>query len=280
MGMYANLLIPSLLLPEILGFTLAYCQMPTLIEICFPNHRLPTHFFKQRDYRLSMQLPLLHHCIIDYLELFPQHKQTLWHRVQNGFWLYQFQMQRCRDQFKEFLDHPFAEKQADINKLPIKKSLSLKKHDTLNNRELYFHLVNVDLFPDILPLAKAKANKLLSACSWFNPLPFKHYDHDHFDAYLERIYQHEVATYQPLQGKPKISREAYIWGIEQIAPLILIDGCWLQNSLSLQNVHPEICDILFRIYCDEIGNGQLEKNHPYIFQQLLDSLSKKTPPTM
>jgi len=269
---------PRVRLPEILGFTLAYCQMPTLIEICFPNHHLPTHFFKQRDHRLNRQLPLLYHCIIDYLGLFPQQKQALWLRIQDGFWLHHFLIQRCRNQFKEFIDYPFTKKRANLSKLPITGSLSLKKYNKLNNREFYFHLVNVDLFPDVLPLAKTKANKLLSACSWFNPLPFKHYDHGRFDAYLEKVYQHEVATYQPLQGKPKTSRKAYIWGIEQIAPLILIDGCWLQNSLSLQNVHPEICDILFSIYCDEIGNGQLEKNHPYIFQQLLDSLSIKIPP--
>ncbi|NOR80958.1 MAG: hypothetical protein GQ529_09035, partial [Methyloprofundus sp.] len=29
---------PRVLLPEILGFTLAYCQMSTLIEVCFPKH--------------------------------------------------------------------------------------------------------------------------------------------------------------------------------------------------------------------------------------------------
>ncbi|GAW86723.1 hypothetical protein bplSymb_SCF03701P004 [Bathymodiolus platifrons methanotrophic gill symbiont] len=67
-------------------------------------------------------------------------------------------------------------------------------------------------------------------------------------------------------------------GLEQIAPMILIDGCWLQNSQVLQSINPGISDILFNIYCDEIGNGQLEKNHPYIFQQLLESLSIMLPP--
>ena len=268
---------PRVLLPEILGFTLAYCQMPPLIDICFPNHPFLSPFFKQQGQRLKMQLPLLHDCIIDYLGFFPQQKHILWQRIQKGFWLYHFQIQRCRDQFKGFLDHPFPKKHAGFDNLPTTNSLPEKKHLNLNNRELYFQLVNIDLFPDVLPAAKAKASKLLLACAWFNPLPFEHYNHKQFDAYLENIYQQEITAFQPLQGKPKTSKAAYIWGIEQIAPMILIDGCWLQNSLSLQNIHPEICEILFSIYCDEIGNGQLEQNHPYIFQQLLDSLTIKLP---
>ena len=268
---------PRVLLPEILGFTLAYCQMSTLIEICIPNHQLPSHFFKQQNHQLKLQLPLLRDFIIDYLELFPQQKQVLWQRIQKGFWLYQFQTQRCKDQFKELLDHPSLKKQPNFKKLITTKYLSTKKITKLSNKELYYQLVNLDLFPDVLPIAKAKTKRLLSVCAWFNPPPFKHYDHEQFDAYLENIYQQEVADYQPLQNKPKISKEAYVWGIEQISPMILIDGCWLQNSLILQTSHPEICEILFSIYCDEIGNGQLEQNHPYIFQQLLDSLSIKLP---
>jgi hypothetical protein len=59
--------------------------------------------------------------------------------------------------------------------------------------------------------------------------------------------------------------------------MILIDGCWIQNSLVLQHDYPEIAKILFEIYCDEIGNGHLEQNHPFIFRQLLKSLSIDLP---
>ena len=119
---------PRVLLPEILGFTLAYCQMPTLIEICFPNHQLPSHFFKQQNHQLKLQLPLLRDCIIDYLELFPQQKQVLWQRVQKGFWLYQFQTQRCKDQFKELLDHPSLKKTAKFQKTDNNKVFINKKN--------------------------------------------------------------------------------------------------------------------------------------------------------
>ena len=378
-------LFPRVLLAEILGFTLAYCQMPTLIDVCFPNHQLQSNYFKLRHKKMVKQIPALLQCIANYLTLFPRQKQQLWSRLQNGFWFYHQQMQCCRDKINDTLTNPLSTQQAvaqlfnkkamaaighhqkieldgvsldkwfsempansqaflhalkkseyvdrqkaedspilklfdfkgpmfgilnqhEYNLLknwlkdeaaetsqhqiehseqaektatPLPLSLPLqsaKKYGQLNNRELYYYLINADLFPDVLPPAKYKANKLLKLTRLFNRLPFKHYSHEQFDAYIENLYQHEIEAYQPLQGKPKFSKEAYVWGIEQIAPMILIDGCWIQNSLMLQNINPEICDILFSIYCDEIGNGKLEQNHPYIFQQLLDSLSIQLPP--
>jgi len=376
---------PRVLLAETLGFTLAYCQMSTLIDVCFPSHQLQSNYFKLRRKKLEQQVPVLLQCITNYLTLFPRQKQHLWLRIQNGFWLYHQQMQCCRNKINDALTNLLSPEQAvtqlfnkkamaaighhqkieldgislnkwfsempanspaflqalkksgyvdqqrpeespllslfdfkgpmfgilnqdecDILKSWLKdettetsqhhiepseqaetKAISLphsvasqsaKKYKHLNNRELYYYLINADLFPDVLPAAKHKANKLLKLTRLFSRLPFKNYSHEQFDAYIENLYQHEIKAYQPLQGKPKFSRAAYVWGIEQIAPMILIDGCWIQNSLMLQNVNPEICDILFSIYCDEIGNGRLEQNHPYIFQQLLNSLSIQLPP--
>lgn len=388
---------PRVFLPEILGFSLAYCQLPTLIEICFPKPQTSGVFFQQRQQQLEKQIPLLLKCITSYLQLFPQQTPVLWQRILKGFYLHQLQVQYAGEQFKETLtastdyqavisilqqkavaavghhqkihlqgislDKWFAGSpdntqeflqalvQSDyidkkniensrllklfnfggpmfgvldkseqdillswlkyelktvptsskcgvgtvfsrenigspsrlktaptvaINKLPLKQKIRNVK---LNNRDLYYYLLNIDLFPDVLPAAKSKVNKLLRACALLNPLPFRHYSHQQFDTYIENIYQREMAAYRPLQETPRISKEAYIWGFEQIAPLILIDGCWIQNSLALQQSTPEISDILFAIYGDEIGNGQLEQNHPYIFQQLLDSLSIHLPPT-
>ncbi len=268
---------PRVLLPEILGFTLAFCQMPTLIEVCFPEHQFSTHFFKQRHQILEKQLIPIAKCITEYLDLFPQQQQALWRRIQHGFWLYESQMQGCRDQFNQNLRQKSSPQQPVTQPFSPHQSVQIS-YAKLSTRKLYYYLINADLFPDVLAVARIKAGKLLRLSALFNPLPFKHYSHQQFDTFIENIYQTEVDTYQPLQGKPKISKAAYVWGIEQIAPMILIDGCWLQNSLSLQNVSPEISDILFSIYGDEIGKGQLQKNHCYIFQQLLESLSISVPP--
>ncbi len=378
---------PRVLLPEMLGFTLAFCQMPSLIEVCFPDQHTTHHFYQQRQHQLEANIAPLQQCITAYLDLFPQQTQVLWQRIQQGFWLYQLLMQRSCEHFSttlstslpaqpaiatllqqkaaaaighhqkiqlqgQSLDQWFAglpantenflqalrqseyiDKQNPANsrllklfdfngpmfgvldepernillnwlqhelktssaatgtlshkninqptpfksrptiQLPIKQASYAK----LNNRELYYYLINQDLFADVLPTAKCKVRKLLRRCALFNPLPFKDYSHQHFNRYIENIYQREMQAYTPLQGVPKISKAAYIWGFEQIAPMILIDGCWIQNSLSLQPAYPDISEILFSIYKDEIGSGQLQQNHPYIFRQLLNSLSIQLP---
>lgn len=268
---------PRIYLAEILGFTLAYCQMPTLIEVCFPQHQLSSEFFKQRQQLLGQQ-QLVTDCIVEYIELFPQQQRKIWNKVQAGFWLYQLLMQQSRNALNQFLISTKLETKDHSQTVIKREELTGKQYNKLNNRQLYYYLINADLYPDIIPYAEQKAEKLLKICTLFNRLPFKHYSHQNLNAYIENIYRSEVNNYQPLQGKPKISKAAYVWGIEQIAPMILIDGCWLQRCLQLQSKYPEISHLLFIIYCDEIGNGQLKHNHPFVFQKLLGKLSISVPP--
>ncbi|KAF3984499.1 MAG: iron-containing redox enzyme family protein [Methylococcales symbiont of Hymedesmia sp. n. MRB-2018] len=372
---------PRLLFPEILGFTLAFLQMPTLIEICFPDHQLNSDFFKQRQQKIEIQIKVLFICITDYLALFKQQNDKLWSRIQYGFFLFQQQILSCRDQLSQLfdkqqtieqkiaflfqqkaiaalghhqniilegvsLDHWFSNmpdnseaflqalknsKFVDVNQPDNSKLLKLfdfkgpmlgvlnnkerklllrwlksdgnillttqavekdlsnaslfakvltrqtTTYQKINNRELYYYLVNADLFPDVLLTVTNKTKRLLQVCDFFSHVPFKKYSHEQFDKYIAEIYHNEMKAYQPLQGQPKISKPAYLWGLEQIAPMILIDGCWLQNSLAIKQTNAGISEILFSIYRDEIGNGVLQQSHPYIFKQLLDSLSIMVP---
>jgi len=371
---------PRVFFAEILGFTLAYCQSASIVEICFPQHQLQTDYFTLRNNCLKQQIPLVHNIIHTYLQCFPSQQQTLlWQRLQTGFWLYQQKINCCRDDFdraykrsistdqavinllqekvaaaighhqsivlkgksldswfSDFSANPLAflqllkqsdyidqqtpansrlltlfefkgpmfgvldkqeleliklwlqntkvdnsvkagPKQGEINLKLSKKAIRLKKYQGLSNRELYFYLLNVDLFPDVLPTAEVKVRHLLRFCRMFSRMPFKQYSDEKFNHFIAAVYQQEMKAYQPLQGKPKISKAAYVWGIKQIAPMILIDGCWLQHSLALKSSYPEIAELLFSIYCDESGQGQLQQNHPYIFKQLLDSLSINYP---
>jgi len=373
---------PRVLFPEILGFSLAYCQMPTLIEVCFPKQTLATQFFKLRQQKTAEQLGPLRLSIANYLALFTDKQQAaVWVRIQTGFYLYHQHMRQSRDQLSVQLSKTTSINQAMAALLQHKMSAAIGHHqqvtlqgksldqwfsgmpdnsqpfmwalqqsdyinqncpadshllklftfngpmfgvlDTteqdillnwiqagnplakqewtdflpitqaepqqtektthpayknLNNRQRYYYLMNADLFPDIVAHGRAKAKTLLRACRCLSPPPFKHYTHQQFDDYIAALYHYEMKAYQPLQGSPKISRAAYIYALEQIAPMILIDGCWLQNRLAWQHTSPEIRAILSRIYDDELGNGQLQQNHPYIFQQLLNSLAIQVPP--
>lgn len=146
----------------------------------------------------------------------------------------------------------------------------------LSNRALYYHLVNANLSPEITTVATNKIDRLLWCCRRFSP-PFAKYNQRQFTDYIKAIYQQEASSYQPLNGYPKISKAAYIWGIVQMSPLVLVDGCWLQNSHLLHKTQPEIAKIFATIYADETGDGVLAKDHRYIFRQLLGSLQVAVP---
>jgi len=61
------------------------------------------------------------------------------------------------------------------------------------------------------------------------------------------------------------------------APVILIDGGWLQYVLGPKNVHDESVRCLFRIMSEEMGEGNIFQNHVYIYRNLLDEFGVKLP---
>lgn len=152
-------------------------------------------------------------------------------------------------------------------------------YGSLNQRELYFYLVNHDIYPEILPAAKNKAARWLTWTQWLTKLPVKIYSHRNFEQFIHKIFQREADAYKPLIGAPKLSKAVFTWGIEQFAPAILADGCWLQGACQLDySPHAGIGELLQKIYADEAGNGIYQQNHPHIYRQLLDSLAIKLPP--
>jgi len=65
----------------------------------------------------------------------------------------------------------------------------------------------------------------------------------------------------------------------QLAPLILIDGSWLQGFTDVELACSEVGRALFEIYWDELGNGKIELNHPKIYRDLLASMDVRLPQT-
>lgn len=172
-----------------------------------------------------------------------------------------------------------APKQAISDNQVEHGDIAQENYAILSNRQLYFYLVNSDLYPEALPTAKNRVNRILVWAKTFNRLPFRDYSHQAFGDYIKSIYRHEVDNYKPLSNKPSLSKNAYVWGIEQFAPTILTDGSWLQGVQQL-DYYPthSVGTLLHKIYQDETGNGILAQNHPHIYQELLTSLGLKWPP--
>jgi hypothetical protein len=103
------------------------------------------------------------------------------------------------------------------------------------------------------------------------------FSHQSFIQQIKTIYQAEADQQKAFTPPPKLSRKAYLWGIEQFAPVLLVDGSWLQNVAIAGNHQHSISRYLMRIYADEIGDGRSDWNHANVYRQLLESTNIQLP---
>lgn len=165
----------------------------------------------------------------------------------------------------------------------LKPTLTIENRGKrLDSRVLYHRLLNRETYPDSLPAAAIYVEKILA---WTRLLmPFQprlrrrfSYSPEALRQRVEAIYRREMARYRPFH-QPRLSRELCLWGIEQMAPAILVDGCWLENAVGAEPVGDEVRRRLLRIFADEAGAGCSEQNHPNVHRRLLDSLGLALPP--
>jgi hypothetical protein len=150
-------------------------------------------------------------------------------------------------------------------------------------RELYYHLVNVEFFPDILPVAEQFVRDRLerAACtihSGERPLPCAHYDLQALESWVYAQHRRQVDSYRPFEGTPRQSKEEYIESATQLAPLILIDGSWIQNVTNPAIIHTSVGRMLFGILFDEVGLGDSRHHHANLYRELLAEMGGNIPP--
>jgi hypothetical protein len=200
----------------------------------------------------------------------------------------------CTSHLKECLDKSFDNIGANDNKL-IPFVLSLSKHERnqpnhsflkqtpFNPRTLFHGLINQDpqaLTPArlLVEITLARAHRTIRDKG---PLSrqFFEYSPETFAQRIDQIHAAEVARHTPFKPPAKLSREEYLWGIRQFAPAILVDGGWLQYQGEAINQDSRIHRLLFRIYAEELGEGNSDWNHPKIYLDLLESLAINPPAT-
>jgi hypothetical protein len=148
------------------------------------------------------------------------------------------------------------------------------------HREWLHRLVNIEAFPNTLPLARCHAAAVLDRAE----VMFRHgqrgryTDASYFDytadalfERVERIYRDKlVGPYRPLAQLP--SREQVLDGQRSAALGSLVDGAWAYRIGNLGRYRRSSDGILFSVYADEMGRGDLRKNHIVLIHQVLDSM--------
>ena len=164
--------------------------------------------------------------------------------------------------------------------------LALAKYDKCSKRQLYYYLVNADLYPDVLPTARKVALQYFKQAkadmvkrNQHEQLRLFPYSHAAFETRIQEIYTTETNAYETFVPPSTVPREIMVWYTRQYAPFPMVDGSWVQHIAKAGTAHTEISARLFRIYSDEVGNADTKLNHPNIYRQMLEGEGIYMPPT-
>lgn len=154
-----------------------------------------------------------------------------------------------------------------------------------DERDLLYQLVNVEHFANLLPLARQRAiNGFVEAevlfthgargrytdASWFD------YSPEALGARVDRLYWEKlVEPYRPLAEIP--DREEVRFGQADLALGNMIDGTWAHRIGNVGRFRRRSDGLLFSIYLDEMGRGELHKNHLTLIYQVLASMDFTLP---
>ncbi len=149
-------------------------------------------------------------------------------------------------------------------------------------RELYYKLVNVEYYPEVLPLAEKflidRLNRSRATLtSGERPIPDPQYSDAALEHWVFDKYRQQIDAYQPLSGKPQVSKEDFINATVRLAPLLLIDGGWLQGAAGVNTVFTPVGLKLYRVFFEEIGKGDAGWHHSNLYRDLLESMGVMLP---
>jgi hypothetical protein len=190
-----------------------------------------------------------------------------------------------------------ATKETSFASTGVTESVELRDDtDELQNLKLlYYQLHNLEEFPEVLPTARTLLFALLTETSTAaKSLPehesilsvrsFSRRQLEEFQHRRDRNIGREWEQYN-LGRKAGGSRELFgdreeaIWWLRQIAPVKYVDGAWLGHVGKVTapfGLHKTLKGA-WQILSEELGDGDLEKNHVHMYYELLQGVSPGLP---
>jgi hypothetical protein len=160
---------------------------------------------------------------------------------------------------------------------------SERRHADCPVRDLFHYLINVESHPEILPVAERYARDRLERSMAMlrkgdRPIPSWRYDPAALEQWVHVKHRQQVDSYRAPGVRPPVTREAFVEASIQLAPIILIDGGWLQGIPSPALIHSEVGRMLFHVLVEEIGEGDATAHHANIYRDLLAAMGEAAPP--
>lgn len=156
---------------------------------------------------------------------------------------------------------------------------------SVDDRALFYRLVNIESHANTLPLARERVIANLSAAEMLFTFGAegRYTDASWLDytsqALLERVeqvyWEKLVSPYHPLTQFP--DRDSVVFGQKTTALGGLIDGAWAHRIGNVGRYHRLSDGMLASIYADEMGRGDVRKNHITLIVQVLHSMGVDVP---
>ena len=153
------------------------------------------------------------------------------------------------------------------------------------DRELLYRLVNIENYANTLPLAAERAARLFAEAEilFTRGAGGRYTDASYFDYSPEALYERAervyweklVDPYQPLAEIP--DRDEVVFLQTTYALGALVDAAWIHRVANLGRFERPCDSALFSIYADEMGYGDLRKNHITLIHQALRSMDVRLP---
>ncbi|KFX92491.1 hypothetical protein V490_05358 [Pseudogymnoascus sp. VKM F-3557] len=162
-------------------------------------------------------------------------------------------------------------------------------------KRLYYQLHNLEEFPEVLPQAKRLLISLLeetSAAGRTLPLhdsilsiqSFSRHDLEDFQHRRDRNIGNEWEEYslRRKEGSPRElvrDREEAFWWLKQLSPVKYVDGAWLGyiGKVTTPFALSKTMKVAWQILSEELGDGDLRKNHVHLYHKLLETAAPDLP---
>jgi hypothetical protein len=181
----------------------------------------------------------------------------------------------------------------DSHSAPAKEESADEELKTL--KQLYFKLHNLEHYPEILPECRQLLLSLLSSTitdalkdSNSGILSVQEFSHDGLNHFLKAKDVDVTDQWEAYLARRKAggSRDMFSdeteakWWLKQAAPVKYVDGAWLGhiNKVSTPFMYRHVTKNAWQVMSEELGDGDIAKNHVHVYRELMDDISAGLPP--